>query len=165
MTAPGDLIDKKFEVLSQAGKGGMSRVWLVRDRRLNKLWAAKEIRRSESGAAGSVVYQSLVAEANLYIENSAPWALAKDPAKAEELAFVIWGLIEAIRIAATLLAPFTPATSAEVMKRIGLAGEGAGAQGLLLEDACVWGLFEGGAPVEKGAALFPRLAEEDLPCA
>ncbi len=108
---------------------------------------------------------ALVAEANLYIENSAPWALAKDPAKAEELAFVIWGLIEAIRIAATLLAPFTPATSAEVMKRIGLAGEGAGAQGLLLEDACVWGLFEGGAPVEKGAALFPRLAEEDLPCA
>ena len=65
MTAPGDLIDNKFEVLSQVGKGGMSRVWLVRDRRLNKLWAAKEIGRSECGAAGSVVYQSLVTEANL----------------------------------------------------------------------------------------------------
>ena len=65
MTAPGDLIDNKFEVLSQVGKGGMSRVWLVRDRRLNKLWAAKEIGRCVGDAAGSVVYQSLVAEANL----------------------------------------------------------------------------------------------------
>ena len=104
-----------------------------------------------------------VAAANLYIENSAPWSLAKqaadDPAKADELAFVIWSLIEAIRIAATLLAPFTPATSAEVARRIGLPGEPVRD----LEGACAWGAYAGGCAVEKGAALFPRLAEEDIP--
>ena len=63
MTAPGDLIDGKFEVLSQVGRGGMSRVWLVRDRRLNKLWAAKEIERE--GATGGIVTRSLIVEANL----------------------------------------------------------------------------------------------------
>ena len=106
-----------------------------------------------------------VAAANLYIENSAPWSLAKqaaeDPAKADELAFVIWGLIEAIRIAAALLAPFTPATSAEVARRIGEAGLLEGETDL--ERLCAWGAYAGGCAVEKGAALFPRLAEEDIP--
>ena len=110
------------------------------------------------GAAKDVM--EFVAVANHYIEDKAPWALAKDPANAEELAFVIWGLIEAIRIAATLLEPFTPATSAEVMRRIGLPCEPC----CDLEAACAWGQFEGGRPVEKGDALFPRLDMANLPC-
>ena len=101
-----------------------------------------------------------IQRANKYIDETAPWALAKDPANAEELAFVIWGLIEAIRIAATLLEPFTPATSAEVMRRIGLPCEPC----CDLEAACAWGQFEGGQPVEKGDALFPRLDMANLPC-
>jgi methionyl-tRNA synthetase len=103
---------------------------------------------------------ALVAEANLFIENSAPWALAKDPTKADELAFTMWSLIEAIRIAAVLLEPLMPSTSAEVLRRCGLPAEPT----TCLERACAWGQFEGGLPVEKGAALFPRLSEEDLPC-
>ncbi len=110
------------------------------------------------GAAKDVM--EFVAVANHYLEDKAPWALAKDPANAEELAFVIWGLIEAIRIAATLLEPFTPATSAEVMRRIGLPCEPC----CDLEAACAWGQFEGGQPVEKGDALFPRLDMANLPC-
>ncbi len=110
-------------------------------------------------AAARVVID-LVAEANLYIETCAPWALAKDPEKSDELAFVIWSLLEAIRIVAILLSPFTPEASSEVIRRIGLPDEPV----TDLEAACVWGAFEGGTPVEKGAALFPRIAEEDLPC-
>ncbi len=57
--------------------------------------------------------------ANHYIEDTAPSALAKDPAKAESsLAFVIWNLVEAIRIAAHLLAPLTPSSSAEALRRL-----------------------------------------------
>ncbi len=139
-------------------------------------WAAREspLAQAAAGLYGRYAahmeafdYQSaardvmdFVAAANLYIENSAPWALAKDPAKADELAFVIWGLIEAIRIAATLLSPFTPGASAEVARRIGLDAVPVRD----LEAACAWGRYEGGCAVEKGAALFPRLAEEDLPC-
>ncbi|WP_321972336.1 serine/threonine-protein kinase [Paratractidigestivibacter sp.] len=65
MTAVGDVIGGKFEILSQVGHGGMSRVWLVRDRHLNKLWAAKEIGLAGREPDYEVVVQSLITEANL----------------------------------------------------------------------------------------------------
>ena len=104
---------------------------------------------------------ALVEAANHYIEDKAPWALAKDPEKADELAFVLWGLIEAIRICATLLTPLMPSACAEVMRRIGLSDEPTDD----LAAACAWGQFEGGAPVTKGDALFPRLDEAALSAA
>ncbi len=109
------------------------------------------------------VVMELAAVANHYIEDMAPWALAKaaadDTAKADELQFVMWGLCEAIRIIATLLWPITPGTSAEVMRRMGLATEPTHD----LEAACVWGQFAGGEAVEKGDPLFPRLDMSKLP--
>ena len=65
MARVGDVVGEKYEILSLVGKGGMSRVWLARDRRLNKLWAVKEIGRTERDACNEVVVQSLIAEANL----------------------------------------------------------------------------------------------------
>ena len=111
--------------------------------------------------AAAQVAQDVAAAANHYIEDMAPWALAKDPAKADELRFVMWGLCESIRLIATLLWPLTPATSAEVMRRLGLPAEPTHD----LEEACAWGLFEGGAAVEKGEPLFPRLDADKLAAA
>ncbi len=65
MAEVGDVIDGKYEVISLVGQGGMSRVWLARDRRLNKLWAVKEIGRTARDVNNEVVAQSLIAEANL----------------------------------------------------------------------------------------------------
>lgn len=65
MARIGELIDGKYEILSLIGEGGMSRVWLARDQRLNKLWAVKEIGRTARDANNTVVVQSLIAEANL----------------------------------------------------------------------------------------------------
>lgn len=106
-------------------------------------------------AAASVM--ELVHAANLYIEDSKPWALAKDPDQAGELAFVIGSLLESIRIAAHLLSPFMPETSAEVLRRLSLAGE---VDCDDLAAACEWGGIAQGVPVVKGEALFPRLATE-----
>ena len=97
----------------------------------------------------------LIHAANHYIEDSEPWTLAKDPAKACELAAVIYNLLEAIRVAAHLLMPFMPMTSAEALRRIGCADE---AETDDLAAACAWGQLAAGLPVEKGDALFPRLA-------
>lgn len=55
--------------------------------------------------AGKDVAMELIHAANHYIEDSEPWALAKDEAKADQLAFVIYNLLEAIRISAHLLEP------------------------------------------------------------
>lgn len=65
MARIGELVDEKYEILSLIGEGGMSRVWLARDQRLNKLWAVKEIGRTARDANNTVVVQSLIAEANL----------------------------------------------------------------------------------------------------
>ena len=65
MARIGEVIDNKYEILSLIGEGGMSRVWLARDQRLNKLWAVKEIGRTARDANNVVVVQSLITEANL----------------------------------------------------------------------------------------------------
>lgn len=104
---------------------------------------------------------ALVAAANHYIEDAKPWALAKPDeqgkAQTEELAFVIGGLLEAIRIAAHLLSPFMPTSSAEVLRRLSLEGEVTSDD---LASACVWGQLPSGVAVEKGDALFPRLGSK-----
>ena len=107
---------------------------------------------------GKDAAMELIHAANHYIEDSEPWTLAKDPAKADELAFVIYNLLESIRIAAHLLSPFMPKTSAEALRRIGCEDE-AGTDDLA--SMCEWGRLAGGAPVEKGEALFPRLEKKD----
>ena len=76
-------------------------------------------------------------------------------AKADELAFVIYNLLEAIRIAAHLLMPLMPQTSVEALRRLSCEGEAASDD---LKGICTWGLLAGGQPVEKGDPLFPRLA-------
>lgn len=65
MARIGEIVDEKYEILSLIGEGGMSRVWLARDQRLNKLWAVKEIGRTARDANNTVVVQSLITEANL----------------------------------------------------------------------------------------------------
>ena len=104
------------------------------------------------GAKDAVM--ELVHAANHYIEDSAPWAVAKDPARADELAGIIRDLLESIRVCAHLLAPFMPETSAEVLRRMSLGDE---ADTDDLRAACAWGGLAGGVPVTKGEALFPRL--------
>jgi methionyl-tRNA synthetase len=103
------------------------------------------------------VVMELVHAANHYIEDSAPWAVAKDPARATELAEIICDLLESIRICAHLFEPFMPATSAEVLRRLSLADE-VGCEDLAA--ACAWGGLKGGVAVTKGDALFPRLASK-----
>ncbi len=105
-------------------------------------------------AGAKDVVMELVHAANHYIEDSAPWAVAKDPERAGELADIITSLLESIRICAHLLAPFMPETSAEVLRRMSL-GDEAGTDDLAA--ACAWGGLAGGVEVTKGDALFPRL--------
>lgn len=62
MARAGDVVDGKYELLQVAGTGGMSRVWLARDRKLNKLWAVKEM---DPRGRGGVEERSLLAEASL----------------------------------------------------------------------------------------------------
>lgn len=64
-TQVGSVIDGKYEILKQIGKGGMSVVYLAMDKRLNKQWAIKEIKKTSNGKNDEVIVNSLIAEANL----------------------------------------------------------------------------------------------------
>lgn len=61
----GQIIDGKYEILTLIGQGGMSKVYLARDRRLNKQWAVKEIQKKAHDKNNEVVVQSAIAEANM----------------------------------------------------------------------------------------------------
>lgn len=65
MTDIGTVIDGKYEILKEIGRGGMSIVYLAMDKRLNKQWAVKEIRKRGNGKNDEVVVNSLLAEANM----------------------------------------------------------------------------------------------------
>ena len=96
-----------------------------------------------------------IQRANKYIDENAPWALAKDPANRVRLATVMYHLLETIRICATLLMPFMPESAEKIFDQIG-ACEGC----RTWEKANVWGSLRPDATVHKGEALFPRIDAE-----
>ena len=101
----------------------------------------------------------LAARANLYVEESAPWKLAKNDELADELASVIYNSLETIRIIALYLAPFMPRTSAEVFTRLGL---GEITEVVDIEQQSQWGVLPAGNTVTTGDPLFPRLDIEGI---
>lgn len=109
--------------------------------------------------AAAAAVQKLASAANHYIEDAAPWNLAKDPARADELAAVIYNALEACRIIALFFAPFMPNTSAETWRRLGLGDVNAVTD---IEGEAAWGKLPAGNPVEKGDPLFPRLNLDDI---
>ena len=65
MTQIGTVINDKYEILKEIGRGGMSVVYLAMDKNLNKQWAVKEIRKKGNGKNDEIVVNSLLAEANM----------------------------------------------------------------------------------------------------
>lgn len=65
MTKPGTILEGKYEILKEIGRGGMSYVYLAMDTRLNKQWAVKEVKKNANNQQNQLVVQSLITEANL----------------------------------------------------------------------------------------------------
>lgn len=95
----------------------------------------------------------VIQRANKYIDESMPWALAKDmDANGARLAQVLYNLLEATRICGILLTPFLPDSCDKLFAQIG-AGEDCRSW----DSAAVWGSRPAAAPVTKGENLFPRV--------
>ena len=88
---------------------------------------------------------------NKYIDETMPWTLAKDEAKKDRLATVLYNLVDSIAIGASLLKSFMPDTAERILGQLN-------AKERTLEEAAVFGLYESGAKVtEKPEILFARL--------
>lgn len=94
----------------------------------------------------------VIQRANKYIDETAPWVLAKDEANLPRLAAVLYNLCEVLRVAAVLLTPFLPNTTPKMAQQLGLTAESMRFETL--------GRFRGlpePFTVHKGEALFPRI--------
>jgi methionyl-tRNA synthetase len=96
----------------------------------------------------------LVNRANKYVDETAPFKLAKDPAQAQRLDEVLYNLAEACRVLAVLLNPFLPGTCAKIYAQLGLTGLPD-----KLADAA-WGGLPAGHTIGEPAPLFPRKDEK-----
>ena len=95
----------------------------------------------------------VISRANKYIDENAPWVLAKDEAQKPRLASVLYNLLETVRICAGLLQPFMPDTAAEIGKRLGGAD-------LSWDSLNAFGTLPREAATVAGPALFPRIDME-----
>ena len=96
-----------------------------------------------------------IQRANKYIDENAPWTLAKDPANRARLATVMYNLLETVRICAVLLTPFIPDSAEKIFDQIGACP-----CCRTWEKANVWGSLRPDVTVHKGEALFPRIDAE-----
>jgi methionyl-tRNA synthetase len=100
---------------------------------------------------------------NRYVDEQAPWALARDPAQRRQLDTVLYNQVESLRIIALLLFPFMPHTAASMWRQLGIQDEIATQH---LATAMVWGGTRPGTPIQPGVQLFPRIeAGRPLPTA
>jgi methionyl-tRNA synthetase len=94
--------------------------------------------------------------ANRFLVEVAPWAIAKDDSRRQELADVLYEVLEGLRLVALLAAPAMPDAAARLWEQLGV-GEPIGAQ--RVPEAGEWGRLEPGTKTRKGDPLFPRLEE------
>lgn len=98
-----------------------------------------------------------VRRTNKYIDETMPWALAKDDANKDVLNKVLYNLCESIRLAATLFSSLLPTTAMEIFDQLGIKGK----DELYSWESCdTFGLIPDGTKVHKGKVLFPRLDVE-----
>ena len=91
-----------------------------------------------------------IQRANKYIDETAPWVLARDEANKPRLAEVMYNLVEALRVSLICLTPFMPESCDKALEQIG-------AQSCRSWDDAVYGALGGEIRVHKGETLFPRL--------
>ncbi len=84
------------------------------------------------------------------MDQTAPFKLAKDPARATRLDEVLYNLAETCRVLAVLLGPFIPQTAAKIYAQLGLSGEPN------KFAAAAWGGLVAGHKIGEPAPLFPR---------
>ena len=94
----------------------------------------------------------VVSRANKYIDETAPWVIAKDESKKARLATVLYNLLDTIRIVATLLSAFMPTTMPKALEQIGACEKCA-----TYDNADKFGILPPDVTVKKGEVLFPRI--------
>ena len=98
----------------------------------------------------------LINHVNRYIDQSAPWVLARDPQKQSHLHTVLYYSLESLKLVAVLLAPIMPDSSQELLDRLGLEID---PSELRLDQHTTWGTLQPNTSTRRGKSLFPRIEQ------
>ncbi|WP_028307159.1 methionine--tRNA ligase [Desulfitibacter alkalitolerans] len=101
----------------------------------------------------------IINRANKYIDETAPWALAKGEDTGERLSTVLYTLIEVIRFVTILIKPFMPKTPDKVWDQLGISDK---KEIQTWDSLGQWGLMPAATRINRGEALFPRLDKEEM---
>jgi len=121
-----------------------------------KLGVEEKMMGCDPAAALEMLWQ-FVSRCNKYVDETAPWKLAKDPAQADRLNTVLYTFIECIRILGILCAPFMPGVPKKIEPLL--------SSGDLFKDwdmADCWNIIKPGTVIQKGEPLFPRIDVSEL---
>jgi len=121
---------------------------------------AEEVEKAMDDLQYSVALSAMwkfISRANKYIDETAPWALAKDEAKKGRLATVMYNLLESLRITAIMTSPFLILGAEKMWQQLGFTGE---AKARHWEETKKWGLTPVGQVIKKGDPIYPRLELE-----
>lgn len=94
----------------------------------------------------------LIRRSNKYVDETMPWALAKDESKKDELDTVLYNLSESLRMATVMISPILHITSDKIFGQLGVSKDITS-----YESSKTFGLIKEGTKVNKGEILFPRL--------
>jgi methionyl-tRNA synthetase len=96
----------------------------------------------------------IVTRCNAYVEETAPWKLAKDPAQADKLDEVLYTLSESLRIVSILMSPIIPGEAEAIRSQLDWKGDASFA-------AATWGLIPEGHQLGEPVPLFPRIESRE----
>ena len=126
--------------------------------------AMDAVKKFESGMESMGISQAIkdvwafISRANKYIDETMPWALAKDESKKAELATVMYNLAESLRIVSGLISPYMPHTAPKIYAQLGFSDDFGK---VTLDDLRKWGGTPAGQHIGEAEQLFPRIEVED----
>jgi methionyl-tRNA synthetase len=150
------MLERYFQgtVPAPAGSAGPDRDLI--DLALATPGAVEEMMEKRDLAGALAAIWRLVGRANKYVDETAPWALRKDPAMQARLQTVLYNLSECVRFLGVLVSPFLPLTPPRLWPQLGIEGRAA----LQTWESLQWGKLPPGTAVRRAEALFPRIDPE-----
>ncbi|MBY6276675.1 methionine--tRNA ligase [Symbiobacterium thermophilum] len=157
----GNLLSRTTQMINKFSDGRVPEPDPASDDRILSDLAAEVLREFQEAmdrleiSSALVALWKLVDRANKYIDEQAPWALARDPGRAGQLRTVLYNLAETLRLLGVALTPFLVQTPERIWDQLGL--EPAQVRTLSWEEAVAWGGLKPGTVIRRGSPLFPRI--------
>jgi len=160
----GNLLNRTLNMLKKYFKGELPNPDTAEDEDAPLIAKSAEVIKEVDTLYGELAYSKILAKiwefldaGNIYINDTAPWNLAKSDEGKKRLATVLYNSAEACRVIAILIAPFMPETADKMMEQLGIDTP-VDKQGL--DSIQKWGWIKPGSQTHQGPQIFPRIEDK-----